>query len=122
MVTKGLGADQVYGDHLETISELQEQADKFQSIEVAQRIIDEYLIKEGVGHALKLKQMDKMKNPYEATKSVMLGTNILQIKKTTQDVKKDDKFLNDLVEPIAPGSDMTGSGRCTLKFRPAPPK
>lgn len=121
MVIKGLGADQVYGDHLEDIEE-QLHENKFQSITVAHMIIEENLMNGGIGKALMVQNMDKFKNPYESSKSVMLGTNVLQLKKTKQDVKDDDLWLNDLVEPVIPGKDMTGNGRCTLKFKPAPPK
>ena len=68
-------------------------------------IIDENLINGGIGHALMVQNMDKFKNPYESSKSVMLGANVLQLKKTRQDIKEDDQWLNDLVEPIIPGKD-----------------
>lgn len=69
-----------------------------------------------------VKNMDKFKNPYESTKTVMLGANVLQLKKTKQDIKEDDLWLNDLCEPVIPGKDYTGDAKCTLKFKPAPPK
>lgn len=45
-------------------------------------VIDKCLIEDGVGMAIMTKNMDKFKNHYEALKSVKMGSNVTQLKKT----------------------------------------